>query len=451
MMDAGRTFGLVLLYVAMAGFAVLMLCIFVQVIFGAAIERRRRRQFTERNGGVAYTPRAFDGNRGWANSWLPRNPEITQPAQNGKLTGRLTGAAPMAKQAIALVSILIAFGTAGTVAAQRGTGSDVSASALKQQLLEIESKETRIRTRLEELDEQLKPESIERELAGIGSVHPEELRAHRRKLLTIERNGLQAQLDLLEEDRTRIEAALAAAEAAAYLKYVQPYPGPVVLTAPTKPITEMISLRDFGVADVPLRKLFVAVPMVVLLSVGFSLLLIIATQKRYRAKHKFWGTMNRLKRPMRRHSTLLILLFVQFVLPVCAQGQESDSLTAVGKGHGVIVDAFEERKFTAALAVLRSDGTVLITLISDLPLQAQGTWSASGATPEEILLKITGGDVSGNATGTGKLLLSNDRKFIKELTIKAKLFDGREIAVTFVAVTSESARIEHVNLVSGGP
>jgi|GEM_PF-1148297 len=404
-MDTGHTFGLVLLYIAMAGFAVLMLCIFVQVIFRAAIERRRRRRFTESNGGNAYTPRAFDGKRGWANTWLPRNPEITQPSQNGKLTCELTGAAPIVKQAIALVSILMTLGLAGTVAAQQRTGSQVSASALKQQLLEIESKETRIRMRLEELDEQLRPESIERELAGIGSVHPEELRAHRRKLLTIERNGLQTQLDLLEEDRARIEAAIATAEAAAYLKYVQPSPGPVVFAAPANPITEMASIRNFGFADLPLQKLFVAVAMLVLLSGGFSLLLIIATQKRCRAKHKFGGTMNRLKRLMRRHSTLLILLFAQFVLPVYAQGQESDSLTAVGKGHGVIVDAFEERKFTAALAVLRPDGTVLITLISDLQLQAQGTWSASGSTPGEIVLKITGGDVSGNVTGTGKLLL----------------------------------------------
>ena len=147
--------------------------------------------------------------------------------------------------------------------------------------------------------------------------------------------------------------------------------------------------------------------------------------------------MNRLKLLMRRHSTLLILLFAQFFLPVYAQAQKLDSLTAVAKGHGVIADAVEERKFTAALAVLRQDGTVLITLYSDLQLQAQGTWSASNSSPEEILLKITGGEVSGNVTGTGKLLLSNDRKFIKELTIKGKLFDGREIVVTFVADAPE--------------
>jgi hypothetical protein len=54
-------------------------------------------------------------------------------------------------------------------------------------------------------------------------------------------------------------------------------------------------------------------------------------------------------------------------------------LTAVAKGHGVIAYAFEERKFTGALAVLRQDGTVLITLYSDLQLQAQGTWSASNS------------------------------------------------------------------------
>jgi hypothetical protein len=159
--------------------------------------------------------------------------------------------------------------------------------------------------------------------------------------------------------------------------------------------------------------------------------------------------MNKIKLLMRRHSTLLILLFAQFFLPASAQGQNVDSLTALAQGHGVIADAFEERKFTGTLAVLRQDGTVLITLYSDLQLQAQGTWSASTSSPEEILLKITGGDVSGNATGTGKLLLSNDRKFIKELTIKGKFFDGREIVITFVADAPEEPQKEYEpNLIS---
>ena len=82
--------------------------------------------------------------------------------------------------------------------------------------------------------------------------------------------------------------------------------------------------------------------------------------------------MNGPKRILQRHGTLLMVLLAYFFVPVYAQGQKLDSLTVVAKGHGVIADALDERKFTAALAVLRQDGTVLITMISDLQLQAQG-------------------------------------------------------------------------------
>jgi hypothetical protein len=73
--------------------------------------------------------------------------------------------------------------------------------------------------------------------------------------------------------------------------------------------------------------------------------------------------MKGLKRILQRHCTLLTLLFAQFFLLVYGQGQKFDSLTAGAKGHGVIADAVEERKFTAAVAVLSPDGTVLITFI----------------------------------------------------------------------------------------
>jgi hypothetical protein len=134
--------------------------------------------------------------------------------------------------------------------------------------------------RLEEVDEQLKPESIERELAGTGSTHPEELREHRRKLLTIERNGLQKQLDLIEEDRAQIEAAIATAGTATSLEYAPPSPTPLQVTAPAKLPTEMISLRDLRIAELSRHKLHVAFAMLVLLGSGFILLLIVATKKR---------------------------------------------------------------------------------------------------------------------------------------------------------------------------
>ena len=85
--------------------------------------------------------------------------------------------------------------------------------------------------------------------------------------------------------------------------------------------------------------------------------------------------MNRLKRRLRRCDTLLLLLFAGLFLPVSARSQELESLTATAKGQGVIASAVDEREITAALVVLRQNGTALIAIYADVQLQAEGTWS----------------------------------------------------------------------------
>lgn len=140
-------------------------------------------------------------------------------------------------------------------------------------------------------------------------------------------------------------------------------------------------------------------------------------------------TMNRLERMMQ---CLMLVLIAGFILPVCAQSQRSESLTATGKGHGKISSVVDEREITSALIFLREDGTFLIALCAEIQLQAEGTWKTSTSSPEEILLKITGGALKGEMTGSGKLLLTSDRQSIKELAIKVKTVDGLDITVTFV-------------------
>jgi hypothetical protein len=144
-----------------------------------------------------------------------------------------------------------------------------------------------------------------------------------------------------------------------------------------------------------------------------------------------------LKRILRPYNAALLVLFAGLFLPVSAQSQESESLTATAKGQGVIASAVDERKTTSALVVLRQNGTALIAVYADVQLQAEGTWSTSASSPEEILLKITGGILKGEMTGSGKLLLTSDRNSIKELTMNVKLSDGQEVTVTFVADASE--------------
>lgn len=95
---------------------------------------------------------------------------------------------------------------------------------LRAQLLEVQTKEDALRARVEQLDESIKPENIERSLAGIGSTKPEELRETRRRQLTIERDGVLAQLKTLETGKQRLEAALANAEVQAYQQSARPAP-----------------------------------------------------------------------------------------------------------------------------------------------------------------------------------------------------------------------------------
>ena len=99
-----------------------------------------------------------------------------------------------------------------------------SAERLRAQLLEVQFKEEDLRLRLAELDEAIKPENIERSLAGVGSTKPEELREARRRQLAIQRDGVLAQLNTLGTSRQRLETAIANAEALAYQQSARPQP-----------------------------------------------------------------------------------------------------------------------------------------------------------------------------------------------------------------------------------
>jgi IS5 family transposase len=100
--------------------------------------------------------------------------------------------------------------------AQSNSGAAQRVAELRTQLAEVDAKENELNTRAKQLDEALKPENIERSLAGVGSTKPEELREHRRRQLTIERDGVRAQLNLLATSRERLQAALRSAEGTAY-------------------------------------------------------------------------------------------------------------------------------------------------------------------------------------------------------------------------------------------
>lgn len=132
-----------------------------------------------------------------------------------------------------LLSEIAVLSASASGSAQTQNSAQEKAASLRAQLSEVEAKQSELQTRLQKLEENLKPENIEQHLAGIGSTRPEDLREQRRRQLEIERNGVRAQLDLLATSHTRLETAIAHADAEAYRQSAAPVTAPSAAASQT--------------------------------------------------------------------------------------------------------------------------------------------------------------------------------------------------------------------------
>lgn len=87
------------------------------------------------------------------------------------------------------------------------------AETLRRQLLELIEKETLYRTRLTQIEEDMRLENIERALSTYGTTRTAEMRETRRRVLDTERRGYQSLLMLTTESRTRLEGEVKQADA----------------------------------------------------------------------------------------------------------------------------------------------------------------------------------------------------------------------------------------------
>jgi len=95
---------------------------------------------------------------------------------------------------------------------ERLSRAEQRASSLRSELRDVQSKESDLQARAEEIDYALKPENIERSVAGYGTTHPEELREQRRRQLEGEKERVRKQLAQLASSHTQLEQAIAAAD-----------------------------------------------------------------------------------------------------------------------------------------------------------------------------------------------------------------------------------------------
>lgn len=99
---------------------------------------------------------------------------------------------------------------------EEATGATQSVADLRTQLQDVQAREAGLQARAKQLEADLKPENIERSLAGIGSTKPEEIRELRRRQLSIELESVRKQLGIIATSRERLQVVLNTAEARAY-------------------------------------------------------------------------------------------------------------------------------------------------------------------------------------------------------------------------------------------
>lgn len=85
------------------------------------------------------------------------------------------------------------------------TRAEQRAEVLRKLLLELIEKETALRSRLVQIEEEIRPESIERTMTLVGSTRTAELREVRRRVLDNERKGFESLLGQTAQSRIRLE------------------------------------------------------------------------------------------------------------------------------------------------------------------------------------------------------------------------------------------------------
>ena len=93
------------------------------------------------------------------------------------------------------------------------TKAEQRSESLRKQRFEMIDKENSIRARLDQIEVDIRPEMIERSVAMVGSLRPEELREAKRKSLDAERHNLQNLLNDVVTARTNLDTDLLRSDA----------------------------------------------------------------------------------------------------------------------------------------------------------------------------------------------------------------------------------------------
>ena len=92
------------------------------------------------------------------------------------------------------------------------TRAEQRSETLRKQLFDMIERESQIKTKLDQIENDIRPEMIERSVSFAGSLRPEELRDQRRKSLDIDKRNLKNLLAEIQNTKSNLELNLQKAE-----------------------------------------------------------------------------------------------------------------------------------------------------------------------------------------------------------------------------------------------
>ncbi|HEX8282037.1 MAG TPA: hypothetical protein VF588_01575 [Pyrinomonadaceae bacterium] len=112
-------------------------------------------------------------------------------------------------------SVLLVFASAAHAWAQDAAAVELQIERLRSQLRDVVDRESQLQERAARLDDDLRPENVERSVASVGTTDAAALRARRREELERQKADVTGQLSEVAAKRARLEAEIATAEAEA--------------------------------------------------------------------------------------------------------------------------------------------------------------------------------------------------------------------------------------------
>jgi len=114
----------------------------------------------------------------------------------------------------------------------------------------------------------------------------------------------------------------------------------------------------------------------------------------------------------------LLLLALVGANHFVTKAQDDQDRLAVGKGNGTLRVGENKFKLTSVIVKLMQDRKAEITLVSDITVFMNATWSNHAESTHEFDLQITGTESRIGLDGTGKVVLSDDGKSVARLSLK---------------------------------